>query len=565
MSWSADLLGMGSAKMPQVKTTSKTKKKLLCTTLVLQRRLMPEQIDPKTLTQQVGGVEVDQQSKPGSLSLDTALAPYTQSTDPALKPWWYYHPIVLSATQIDTWDLCQRKWGWSYIDGIKGSNAFAQRGIAIDEILNAWLEKGTPIDGASEYGKMIIPGLKYLPVPGTPQMFVQREFHLKTDVATYFGKKDVEFIHPETKVPVVLDNKTTTDFRWAKTEEDLKSNTQAVLYAAEALDHFKVDQIELNWVYYRTRGAPASHRVTLRVFREEIIQQMDRIDNIAKDIIEAYKTVTAATDLPVSPQSCEAFGGCIYKEHCNLSPVQKMRALMAQETQGSSLLDKLKAKNGAASAPAAAAAVAPAPAAPVAGSLAARLAAKSAAVATSAPVAAVAPVAPVAAAPVAGSLAERLAAKAAAQAPAPPAAVAQAPAADAPAEGTLAERIAARKAQNVNPPPVEAQAIPPAPQMPPPPVPVAPAATNTVAAPVAPVAAAVAPAAATEAPKAKRGRPKGSTNAGTPAVAAGNEDVSHAQATPESLAEAVQLMSMIAEAAAELRVLGIATKISYEF
>jgi hypothetical protein len=526
---------------------------------------MTDQIDPKTLTQQVGGVEVDQQIKPGSLP-GSAFAPYKQGTDPDPKPWWYYHPIILSATQIDTWDLCQRKWGWSYIDGIKGSNAFAQRGIAIDEILNAWLEKGTPIDGASEYGKMIIPGLKYLPVPGTPQMFVQREFHLRTDVATYFGKKDVEFIHPETKVPVVLDNKTTTDFRWAKTEEDLKSNTQAVLYAAEALDHFKVEQIELNWVYYRTRGAPASHRVTLRVFREEVVQQMDRIDNIAKDIINAYKTVTAATDLPVSPQSCEAFGGCIYKENCNLSPVQKMRALMAQETQGSSLLDKLKARtNGAATAAPAAQVAAPAAAAaPAAGSLAARLAAK-------APIAAVPAVAPVAEAPAppeapaGGSLAARLAAKAAAQPPAPPAAVAPAPVAAAPAEGTLAERIAARKAQNVNPPPVEAQAVPPAPQMPPPPVPVAPAATNTVAAPVAPVAAAVAPAAVTEAPKAKRGRPKGSTNVGASTVVAGAEDVSHAQTTPENLAEAAQLMSVIAEAAAELRVLGIGTTISYEF
>lgn len=299
---------------------------------------------------------MDNSLPPSQAAISEALSEEASVVAKQQPRWWEYDPIVVSASQIDTWDLCHRKWGWNYIEGIKGSNEFAKRGTAIDEILSSWLEKGAAIDGGSEYGKIITPGIKYLPLPGTPTLQTQREFYLQTEHATYFGKKDFEYVHPITGIPVVGDHKTTVDFRWAKTEETLKTNTQAVIYAAEALDHYGVDKVELNWVYYRTRGAPASHLVKLSVLRDEMMEQMDRVDNLAREVVATYKASPAsALDLPFNPGGCEAFGGCIYKERCNLTATQKMRALMSQHSQGISLMDKLKAKNAAKGAAAAAA------------------------------------------------------------------------------------------------------------------------------------------------------------------------------------------------------------------
>lgn len=257
------------------------------------------------------------------------------------KPWWHYQTIVLSATQLDMWELCQRKWAWRYIEGLKGSNRFAQKGIEIDEKLTAWLEKGTPIDGASEIGQIVMPGLKYLPVPGTPTLSVQHEFHIQTPVAVYYGKKDFQWV--ENGLPIVGDNKSTVSFQWAHSEESLGQNTQALLYAADAVSHYGTDSCELRWVYYRTRGSPASKQTRLRIFRSEIEERMDRIDETAKQIIEAYKAMPDATDLSIDPRSCEAYGGCPYKDNCNLSSLQRMKALMAQENKGQTLVEKMRA------------------------------------------------------------------------------------------------------------------------------------------------------------------------------------------------------------------------------
>lgn len=249
--------------------------------------------------------------------------------------------VVLSASQIDTWLLCERKWAWSYIEKIKKSNVFATLGSEIHLILADWLEKGKSIDTKSEIGKIVLPGLKHLPAPGTPGLEIEKGFELQTAAAKYRGFKDMQFFDRALDIPVVADHKTTTDFKWAKTEDDLRTNTQAVIYAQDALKKYNAKEAELRWIYYRTRGAPGSHLVKLRVYGPQVSDEMAKIDETAKSIQQAYQEVKKATDLAPNPRACEAFGGCVYMELCNLSTSERMKALMAQET----LADKLKKRN----------------------------------------------------------------------------------------------------------------------------------------------------------------------------------------------------------------------------
>lgn len=321
---------------------------------------------------------------------------------------------TLSASQVDTWMLCQRKWAWSYIEKLKKSNLFATQGTEIHQVLADWLEKGKSIDTNSAIGKIVLPGLKYLPAPGTPGLEIEKGFSLETEVAKYRGFKDMQWFDNVLNVPIVGDHKSTTDFKWAKTEEDLRDNTQANLYAYDALCRYDAKEVELRWVYYRTRGAPGSQLVKLRVHAPEVLEQMEKIDEVGAEIATAYAQLTKATDAPANPRACEAFGGCVYLQECNLSSQERMRAFMTQESIKDRLRNRKTEHTGGAVAPAK-------PASPVA---------------EVAPVAAAAPAKPVA----------------------PVTAVAPA------VLLTIKDKLAARAAQGVNPPPVQvvSSASPPA-------------------------------------------------------------------------------------------------------
>lgn len=286
---------------------------------------------------------------------------------------------VLSASQVDTWVLCQRKWAWSYIEKLKKSNVFATQGTEIHQVLADWLEKGKLIDVNSAIGKIVMPGMKYLPAPGTPGLEIEKGFALETEVAKYRGFKDMEWFDKSLNLPVIGDHKTTTDFKWAKTEDDLRENTQANIYAYDALRKYNAKEVELRWVYYRTRGAPGSQLVKLRVVESDVFEQMAKIDEIGSEIAYAYKHLAKATDAPPNPTACEAFGGCVYLDNCNLSAQERMRAFMTQV----SLTDKLRNRKGpqgdAPASSAAPAATTPASAPPAASTANAEAPAKSAA------------------------------------------------------------------------------------------------------------------------------------------------------------------------------------------
>ena len=96
---------------------------------------------------------------------------------------------TLSPTQVDTYRLCPRKWAWNKRDGVrKPSNKYAQRGNDAHEMLDGWLGRGEPPDLTTEIGKMVQPGLKFLPPPKSGES--EHEFRLQTDVGIYVMKLD---------------------------------------------------------------------------------------------------------------------------------------------------------------------------------------------------------------------------------------------------------------------------------------------------------------------------------------------------------------------------------------
>jgi hypothetical protein len=215
--------------------------------------------------------------------------------------------------------------------------------------------------------------------------------------------------------------------------------------------------IEVRWVYYQTEGAHISVSVSQILEPSSVDAVMDKkVDVIAKEIVRAKRDVKDPLKLPPNVNACSAYGGCFYREHCNISPREYLHAM---STQHQTMLDRLKAvvpgtpinppSHAYSDSPRNELPLEPSANALPAQSLAARLAAMApaasaaASVATAAPAATVAQAAPAAPAAPAGGLAARLAAVAAAAAPAVAPVAAQAAAsAPAPAPAPAAPAVA---------------------------------------------------------------------------------------------------------------------------
>lgn len=246
---------------------------------------------------------------------------------------------VFSASQVSTAMLCLRKWGFYALEGIVSPQSpAAELGSKVHGVLENWLKNGQAPDLGSEEGKIATAGLSFLPPPGKAD--IEQHFLIRTPIAEYQGYKDATWW--EEKRRIVCDHKTTGDFKWAKTEDDLRTDIQAALYAADEMSKHNLQEVELRWIYYRTKGANQAKRVSLVIHKEQVEKNFDVIDAMAKVMLEAHRSGKKALDLPPTVTACGAFGGCPHIERCNLQSKDIMRSIMAQQ----SLADKLRARAG---------------------------------------------------------------------------------------------------------------------------------------------------------------------------------------------------------------------------
>ena len=244
----------------------------------------------------------------------------------------------LSASQVQTYVDCPRKWAWRYVEGVEDTpSPAAELGKSVHAELEKYLSGGE-IDFTTEAGYIAAAGLEHLPKPGAPGLLIEQEFHFEGPLGhSYLGYKDLE------QPGAVIDHKTTSDLKWQKTSEDLKKDIQATLYAVDYFRKYPEEiDVELRWVYYQTRNTRKSAVTRLRVYQPEIWQRFLEIEQIAEQMELA--STKRALELPPNTNHCSAYGGCPHQGRCNLSPFDKMRSYMEQNK----LLAALQAKkNGA--------------------------------------------------------------------------------------------------------------------------------------------------------------------------------------------------------------------------
>jgi len=271
-------------------------------------------------------------------------------------------PLV-SASQISLYRECNRKWGHRYLSGLKTpQHPSAALGTEVDDTqLQPYLREGRPLDFSRTSGYIAAPGLVLLPDPKTHDLEVQKHFILPSPSTTDYAYQGyIDLWLPRgglpglaSKIPTVVDFKTTGNWKYAKTKTQLANDVQAQLYAAWAMHETGLDVVYLAWTYFATKGKYQAKRVHLPVMRSHVDAQLRSIDDTATEMFEVRKASPDPLELTPNPEMCGAYGGCPYSARCNLSPSENVDAMaakwrrskepnMAESTMG--LLARMKAK-----------------------------------------------------------------------------------------------------------------------------------------------------------------------------------------------------------------------------
>jgi len=117
--------------------------------------------------------------------------------------------------------------------------------------------------------------------------------------------------------PVVVDHKTTSALKWIKTEQELKDDVQAAVYAKYALTQRpEAESVALEWIYYVTKGQPQAKAVIVILEKAEIEEKFGKVMETALEMAQEFKNKTKAVDLEANTAHCEEFGGCFHRERC---------------------------------------------------------------------------------------------------------------------------------------------------------------------------------------------------------------------------------------------------------
>jgi hypothetical protein len=274
----------------------------------------------------------------------------------------------ISPSQVDTFASCERKWGWEKLDGIEvPQKTSAQVGERVHAILEQWLMHATPPNVDEELklfddkgiertyypGLIARSGLHLLPPPG-PHLEIEN--WIRPPMLTIprgFWNGRVDCAHDLLGDPELIDHKTTTDLKWAKSGDDLRKDAQGLIYAWAAMHATGASSAHLRWIYYQSRKPYKTQVSYTRLGRNETIEGLQQWEERAGRMIKMKIEGKRALDLEPNPDACDRFGGCPHRLRCNLSPQQLMRSMFAMENLSlEARIDAARNAAGASQAPA---------------------------------------------------------------------------------------------------------------------------------------------------------------------------------------------------------------------
>jgi len=258
----------------------------------------------------------------------------------------------LSVTAITCFDPkefggCNRRWWFKYVAGLPEEPQLSQiTGAKIHKAIEGYLLNGAPIKNP-----IVSAGAHFIP-QRSPSILVERP---TAGVLTAGGIPMKGYIDVYNQSPLyidsmgqvqamtpnqveVLDWKTTSDLRYAKTGKELLT-TQMVGYAKFATTvQPELESVRLSHVYFQTKGRPSAVKNTTTISLDSIIEKYQAIENVAEQI-KQVALLAQASQVPANRASCSAYRGCPFLNSCpqeasvggSMSMIDRLRQAKAQQ------------------------------------------------------------------------------------------------------------------------------------------------------------------------------------------------------------------------------------------
>lgn len=239
-------------------------------------------------------------------------------------------PVLISASQLATFQDCPVKWGYDKLDGREREESdAANQGTAIHSEVEAWFDSGV---APSKPESLAL--LQHLPARGEPGLRVEAP---------------ISFVWPGVDVPVLVrgymdlfrgaraggrpkvwDHKSTSRKKYIKTADDLKGDAQVVCYGVGArLETVWAggelpDEVDFQWTYVireqpKTR-APYTEPVEFTQNLTDLESGLRRWSPVVAAIAAAHQIPKGekprALQLHPDQAACHKYGGCPHRFVC---------------------------------------------------------------------------------------------------------------------------------------------------------------------------------------------------------------------------------------------------------
>lgn len=232
--------------------------------------------------------------------------------------------MSISVTKAALYRRCVVKWHYQYIQLIPvPSSASQQLGTDVHNVAEEYCKTGKPPHEAKA-GRIFASAMPYAPTPGTGHteewigLPIIPGAKLKGKIDWYCWEDEVE----------VLDWKTLKDFKWAKTEWDLREDLQLLIYAYAVVMLRRPDRIpakvRVSHVQMRTTGMPISNKVHSDVPWHKIEAAWRDFQQTAREMLALASVkphdIVVKDSRRANPSACSDYGGCPFQDRCPWSP-----------------------------------------------------------------------------------------------------------------------------------------------------------------------------------------------------------------------------------------------------
>jgi len=118
----------------------------------------------------------------------------------------------------------------------------------------------------------------------------------------------------------VVTHNTTSDLKWAKTEEELLCDPQMILYGSFVIgacdkQDIPTEAVEAGHIVYLTRGGPKARKTTVTLTRGHLAAERKKLE-VTVDKMKVLALVRSPDEVPGEPNSCNNYGGCHFRDKC---------------------------------------------------------------------------------------------------------------------------------------------------------------------------------------------------------------------------------------------------------